>query len=303
MLLTSCTRMATVLRMSVAALSIIAPARVTSAIVIDDFSVDPITVAGPSVQTQSGLDPAHVLGGSREFNVGQFGSGSVLSIDPPTGLTLQSSGRGYFDVKYNFAPTGQSVDLTQGGQDRIRLTFGDISTTFTPLGLSVNLPGSFSSNGISVYVQNWSGMILEFPYAKFPTSFAAAQNLLLDVYRNPIGASIGIRSITTAGPPLAGDYNRDGVVNSADYAVWRQFVGVNTRTNSIFPIASADGNLNGIVDAADYLIWRKHVGAGSASDANASGAVPEPAGMLLRLCAVVSLLCLRTRCRTTWQRL
>src|SRR4051812_20390135 len=73
---------------------------VASAIIIDDYAVGPITVAGPSVQTQSGLDPAHVLGGSREFSVGQSGSGSMLSIDPQTGLTLQSSGTGYFDIKY-----------------------------------------------------------------------------------------------------------------------------------------------------------------------------------------------------------
>jgi hypothetical protein len=271
------------------------------AVVIDDFQVGAITVVGPSVQTQTGLDPSHVLGGSRAMNVGQSGAGSVLSIDPQVGLKLESSGRGYFNIKYDFAPAGQGIDLTQGAQDRFRLNFGDITTGFTPLGLYATLPSNSSSNGISVYAGNWSGMILEFPFAKFPVSLAETQSLTLDVARNPAGASLVVKSITTAGQPLAGDYNRDGTVDSADYLVWRQFVGVNTKTNSIFPIASADGDGNGAVDAADYIIWRKNLGTGSAAGSTANYFVPEPAAVSIVLYALanLSLLLVRRRRRSS----
>ena len=65
---------------------------------------------------------------------------------------------------------------------------------------------------------------------------------------------------------VAGDYNGDGIVNSADYDYWRSTVG---SINSL----AADGNNNGVVDAADYVIWRKHA---SAPGLGAGVGVPEP---------------------------
>ena len=52
---------------------------------------------------------------------------------------------------------------------------------------------------------------------------------------------------------VAGDYNGDGFVNSADYAYWRGTVG---SINSL----AADGNNDGIVNAADYVGLRKSDG-------------------------------------------
>jgi hypothetical protein len=52
---------------------------------------------------------------------------------------------------------------------------------------------------------------------------------------------------------LAGDYDFSGVVNSADYDVWRAEYG-----NVIE--SPADGTGDGSVDSADYIVWRKNVG-------------------------------------------
>jgi hypothetical protein len=84
---------------------------------------------------------------------------------------------------------------------------------------------------------------------------------------------------------LAGDYNADGVVDAADYVVWRHGLGT-TYTQ------------------ADYDVWRAHFGqsAGSgaagyplgASPAPLSAEVPEPAVVLIILTAMSPILSRRT---------
>ena len=78
---------------------------------------------------------------------------------------------------------------------------------------------------------------------------------------------------------LPGDYNHDGVVDAADYVVWRNSVGSTVNL-------AADGNNDGVVNSSDYTYWRQRVGqtagSGSGSGADLSpGSVPEPCTALL----------------------
>lgn len=77
---------------------------------------------------------------------------------------------------------------------------------------------------------------------------------------------------------LPGDYNQDGVVDAADFTVWRDFLG-----DTVSPGTSADGNLDGLIDGSDYQLWFDNFGTdyrGATGAAIAS--VPEPhSGMLL----------------------
>lgn len=82
-----------------------------------------------------------------------------------------------------------------------------------------------------------------------------------------------------------GDYNANGVVDAADYVVWRNTLGLTGAG------LAADGNGNGTVDAADYDFWRARFGnvvAGSA--AAATSAVPEAGGATLLLIGAISAL-------------
>ncbi|HEY3392958.1 MAG TPA: hypothetical protein VGK58_09640, partial [Lacipirellulaceae bacterium] len=88
-------------------------------------------------------------------------------------------------------------------------------------------------------------------------------DLYLDILRETTKAS------------LAGDYNRNGTVDAADYVVWR-----NTVRQSGFGLP-ADGDRNQLVDDADYGFWKARFGltAELASVAQGSlvfGNVPEP---------------------------
>jgi hypothetical protein len=67
----------------------------------------------------------------------------------------------------------------------------------------------------------------------------------------------GAFEVQAVGPPaLLGDYNRSGLVDAADYTVWRDALG----QNGLTPFSGADGNGNGAIDAGDYAVWKTHFG-------------------------------------------
>jgi hypothetical protein len=74
---------------------------------------------------------------------------------------------------------------------------------------------------------------------------------------------------------LTGDYNHDGVVDAADYVLWRKTLG-QMGTNLV-----ADGNHNNEVDTGDYARWRAQFGATVSGSGAAQASVPEPATWLL----------------------
>ena len=95
-------------------------------------------------------------------------------------------------------------------------------------------------------------------------------------------------------PPvtLAGDYNKNGKVDAADYIVWRNSL---NQAGSGLP---ADGNSSGTIDAGDYTVWRSNFGKTSGAGAmvdddslSSSGisSVPEPNSILCVLIAMTVL--------------
>lgn len=77
-------------------------------------------------------------------------------------------------------------------------------------------------------------------------------------------------------PGLAGDFNDDGVVDAADYTVWRANLGGDAMA------LNGNGSGAGTVVEADFLLWRSNYGSASGSAGAASSAVvPEPSSALL----------------------
>lgn len=77
---------------------------------------------------------------------------------------------------------------------------------------------------------------------------------------------------------LPGDYNRNGAVDSGDYVVWRNSLGM---TGNI----AADGNEDNVVDAKDYQLWRSNLGRTNATSGAGTVVVPEPATLVACLIA------------------
>ena len=73
-----------------------------------------------------------------------------------------------------------------------------------------------------------------------------------------------------------GDYNFDGVVDAADFTVWRDAEGSTT-------VAEPDGNGDGVVDMLDYNLWKSNFGTTTVSGASSATTVPEPTGLGLFL--------------------
>ncbi|MDZ4821610.1 MAG: hypothetical protein SGJ20_21830 [Planctomycetota bacterium] len=102
------------------------------------------------------------------------------------------------------------------------------------------------------------------------------------------GAINGLQlvSVNPAGP--TGDYNGNGVVDAADYVVWRNTSGQGATP----PGSGADGNANGTIDPGDYTFWRSKFGnlvPGIGSGSNL--AVPEPSLLSLLIVSTVVALC------------
>jgi hypothetical protein len=107
----------------------------------------------------------------------------------------------------------------------------------------------------------------------------AGGSLLGDADGNGVVDSMDYYTVNSVLEPniAAGDYNQDGVVNAADYIVWRNSL-ESTGTG-----LTADGNFDMVVDTHDYNIWWTNFGQLiPAGGSELASAVPEPAtGTLL----------------------
>src|SRR4029079_16566215 len=89
--------------------------------------------------------------------------------------------------------------------------------------------------------------------------------------------SVGFRLATIAtAAGVPGDYNNNGVVDAADYILWRKF---NGNPSVTLPNDSTTGT-----DANDYTEWRSHFGqtsSGSVQGSLLQSSVPEPPALAI----------------------
>jgi Metallo-peptidase family M12B Reprolysin-like/Dockerin type I domain len=67
-----------------------------------------------------------------------------------------------------------------------------------------------------------------------------------------------------------GDFNHNGIVDAADYTLWRDTL--NSTTN-----LAADGDKSGKIDQGDYAVWKNNFGRTGSGAGGSAAAVPEPA--------------------------
>jgi hypothetical protein len=86
-------------------------------------------------------------------------------------------------------------------------------------------------------------------------------------------------------PGLTGDYNNNGIVDAADYVVWRK----HSNTNVTLP----NDPLGGTIGSAQYNQWRSRFGQTLSGSGSGGGpgsgiqAVPEPTAAALLLVGIM----------------
>jgi hypothetical protein len=257
------------------------------ALVIDNFVEGAATLgASTEIVAQTGLNPSFVVGGARHVSV--TGVSTSLTIAPASGLLVeQPSGSGYFTLMYGYdAPL--NANFTANGHDRLRFVIdaaGSENAEGTMwISINTSLPPRGNAPGPRV-VDFRGGGILEIPFSAFSADLSDVDTFAIDVVRMTGGFSL--RSVSTAGPPLAGDFNREGVVDSRDLTEYRRTFGRRTASSgNYFGYLSADENRDGRVDGADFLAWQRAASAASPAGA----AVPEPTAAGLLAIGVLGLL-------------
>ncbi len=137
------------------------------------------------------------------------------------------------------------------------------------------LSGTFAAGATPAFLTGTTGNVF--------TSAPATNNAI----GNTALASAITAIVRTNAVQVSADYNQNGVVDAADYVLWRKTEG----QSAVPPGSGADGNNDGTINLADYTLWRANFGAGggpgSGSDL-AGSTIPEPAtGFLLTMGAVL----------------
>lgn len=214
--------------------------------------------------------------------------GTFATTDPPSSVTNNQ-----------FASADHEVFLNQGtfaaeGYGLLADIDEELNLGTSPLSLSQE-----AGIGTISLVQIGEQVGLEKTY-EITISLPINDNHVIEIDNNgnPIPVMIDVsgailaRDTFTITVPLAGDYNSDGVVDAADYTVWRNSVG------SVGANLPADGNGDAKVDADDYSIWKDNFGQPELGVALQAGvtAVPEPAFAGLT-CMLAAAAVLGYRCR------
>ena len=235
-----------------------------------DFSSAQVNLAGGQLQHNAAAKTLGALTGSGFVDDSRSqtdGNLTVLSIQPgevdaegigllTTDLDTLTMGPGSHEFDLNRASDVLSNDAVQADFDLV--LGGDLVVSL--------LDGSDPlQSGDSFDLFEGGAVSGSFSSVQLPTLVAGLS------WDSSALESAGVIAVTGVAA-LLGDYDNDGVVDAADYVVWRQGYG---STGPFPPNADPDGNSDGVVDAADFTIWRDNL---SSSASSSTAAVPEPGG-------------------------
>ena len=170
---------------------------------------------------------------------------------------------------------GMRIDFTLTGSNSFRYTMTPLDNPSLAWTSTGNLPAGNPIDWIQFQLNNTDSDF-------YPNIVAGPQ--ATDFY---------IRSLEVTGPGVPGDYNDNGLVDAADYVVWRKYQGTNFQlTNEVSGVSA------GSVTQADHDAWRARYGNTSGSAAGSAWGplpVPEPGASVLVMASVAGIIFVRHR--------
>jgi predicted esterase len=229
-------------------------------------------------------NPVSAVGSVTPIEWPEIEPASQFTGDPLTRSWLPNETMAMVHRAHNSQPIGfetyqlsLEVEPAPGGGAQLQVTAGTTTGSYDGIDL-------YDENGLFAQLGPGSGT-QEVPY--MPSE--EGNHTLIAVIQYTYEAETHYASMyTTYAAPLAplgltGDYNGNGIIDAADYSVWRDAL-----------TASATSLLNdptpGVVDESDFVYWRDHFGdvfGGGYGAASGAAAVPEPASLQLLLIAIV----------------
>lgn len=231
--------------------------------------------AGPA-DGQFGLSAVRTLLDNIDFGA----SGDAIALAPGNGAidpldpggpnerppALQQLGTGTIDLVYGQDTSGSAVFNVGNSGDRLLAS------------------GTFAAGSIPSFGVDNTGPTTLFTQALFLNSSGTGGVIVDNTFT----------SVT-----LTADYNGNGVVDAADYTIWRDTLG---STSDL----AADGSGNGFIDASDYTVWKNNfgvtLGAGASASVVAGTNVPEPNSLILGIAMSSLVLFRRRNCRSQTRR-
>ena len=136
-------------------------------------------------------------------------------------------------------------------------------------------------------LESWDPTVDKLRFGTNSTGLTATQLAAIEFNSGGLGTAHLDSSgyvVFGAVPGLPGDYNQNGVVDAADYVLWRKNVGQ--------PAGTLPNDTTGVaIGNAQYDLWRQnfgHPGSGSGSGLGAN-AVPEPSSIALLMVGIAAL--------------
>lgn len=128
-----------------------------------------------------------------------------------------------------------ATDLT-AGESALIYTWSTTGTPPAPVTFSVNADNAAKNTTVTF-------------------TEAGLYDFVVTIENPAAGLSSSSAANVRVSPPLPGDYNQDGIVDAADYTVWRDALG-----DSVPAYSGADGDGDGFIGQNDYDVWKGQFG-------------------------------------------
>jgi len=259
-------------------------------------SLDDVTINGDEQTGSFYIDESEATGTGNRFRTlfkftGLFGEATGQApADKPvakawlvltTGLNDDNRSPGPFSVHKMLRDWDVTTTYGQfGAVPGLQEADGDIGPAIDTVYGSIN--GQETSFDVTSYVENLRRNPLDpdFGLAVAPYTNDGWGVMLSGATDISVRPKLIIYSdLSTAPAGVPGDYNNNGIVDGADYVVWRKGGALQNEVAGVTP---------GLNTAEDYAAWRARFGNTSGSGALSGGAVPEPSVLVLGLFATIA---------------